>query len=683
MANYTTQDIRNVALIGHAGAGKTLLAEALLHHAGAIRTRGELARGTTVCDFDAQEKELGHSVNATTCYIDYQEKHINLIDTPGYPDLMGRSIAMLAAVETSALLINAQSGIEIGTKRMMDAAIGQKLCRMIIINKIDVPDTNLPAVLANVQEIFGRKCLPVNLPAENGSKVLDCFFIRKGDATDFSSIEAAHKEIIEQVVEEDDALMELYLEEDKEPTTEQLHDPFEKALREGHLIPVCFVSAETGAGIPELLEIITRLAPNPLEANPPPYIKGEGKDAQPVEIDPDPEKHVLAHVFKIAIDPYVGRMGLFRIHQGTVRTGSQLFIGDARKPFKVAHLLKIQGKETTEIPQAIPGDICAVAKIDDIHFDAVLHDSHDEDHYHMQAGHQTPPMMGLAITPKKRGDEQKLSETLHKLEAEDPSIRIEHNAIANETVLYGIGDLHLRVLLEKMSAQFGLVVDSHPPSIAYRETITRKAEGHHRHKKQTGGAGQFGEVYLRVEPLERGAGFEFNNKVVGGSIPSQFILAVEKGVRQVLETGAIAGYPLQDIKVTVYDGKHHSVDSKEVAFVAAGKKAFIEAVEKANPIVMEPFVNLHVAAPSNAVGGITGEISGLRGRLSNQTMLRAEQVMIEGQAPLAELQNFSARVKSHTAGAGTFTMEFSHYEPVPPSIQHDLTKSFTGHGSDD
>ncbi|MCG8435226.1 MAG: elongation factor G, partial [Gammaproteobacteria bacterium] len=478
-------------------------------------------------------------------------------------------------------------------------------------------------------------------------------------------------------------IREMYLEKDQEPNPEQLHDPFEKALRAGHLIPVCFTSAETGAGVKELLDIIVKLAPNPLEGNPQPFLRGEGDAAEAVEVIPDPKKHSIAHVFKVGIDPYVGRLGVFRIHQGTIKSGGQLFIGDARKPFKVAHLLKLQGKDTVETADGIPGDICAVAKIDEIHFDAVVHDSHDEDHFHMKSVEFAPPMMGSAIEPMRRGDEQKLSDALHKLQAEDPSVRVEHNATANETVLYGMGELHLRIMLEKMKTQYNVEVKTHPPSIEYRETITRNAEGHHRHKKQTGGAGQFGEVYLRVEPLQRGEGFTFENKVVGGSIPSQFIPAVEKGVRQVLQSGAIAGYPLQDVKVTVYDGKHHSVDSKEVAFVAAGKKAFMDAVDKAKPIVLEPIVNVHINAPADSIGNITGDISGMRGRLSNQSILPGNRVMLDAQAPLSELTDYYGKLKSHTAGEGTYTMEFSHYEAVPPNVQQDLKKNFTSRHADE
>jgi elongation factor G len=509
-----TGDIRNIALVGHAGTGKTLLAEALLLGAGAIRAKGSLARGTTVCDHDPQARRLLHSVDSTLCWLETGGALVHLFDTPGYPDFIGRTLPVLEAVETAAVVTSAVAGVEPMTQRMMDVARERGLCRVVVINKIDARDADAEATLAELREHFGRECLPVNLPAAGGTRVVDCFFHNEGEATDFSSIRQAHTEIVDQVVEMDDELMALYLEQGEELAPEQLHDPFEKALREGHLVPVCFVSAETGAGIPELLEVMARLMPNPAEGNPPPFLKGDGEAAQRVDVVPDPGRHAIAHVFKVNMDPYVGKLGLFRVHQGTIKAGAQLFVGDARKPVKIAHLFRMQGKDHDEVPLAVPGDICAVAKLDELHFDAVLHDSHDEDNFHLKSISFPPAMLGVAIEPERRGDEHKLAEALHKLAAEDPCVRVEHNNSVNETVLYGMGDLHLRVMTERMTERYGVAVRVRPPSIPYRETITRPAEGHHRHKKQTGGAGQFGEVYLRIEPLVRGAGFEFVDDVV-------------------------------------------------------------------------------------------------------------------------------------------------------------------------
>ena len=675
MANNTS-DIRNLALVGHAGAGKTLLAEALLLEAGAIRAKGSLVRGSTVCDFDPQEKKLQHSLDAAICTFENGEQRVNLLDTPGFPDFLGRALSVLEAVETAAVVVSAVTGVEPVTQRMMEFAHERELCRLVIINKIDSREAKPADVLKQVRELFGRECLPLNLPAENGARVVDCFFQPHGGPTDFSSLEGAHTEIIDQVVELDEELMALYLEQGEELNPQQLHDPFERALREGHLIPVCFVSAETGAGARELLEIIRRLMPNPTEGNPPPFLKGAGDTAEQVAVVPDPAKHVIAHVFKVTIDPFVGRLGIFRVHQGTVRPGSQLFVGDGRKPIKIAHLFRLLGKDHVETTSAIPGDICAVAKVDELHFDAVLHDSHDEDQFHLRSISFPPPMLGVAIEPERRGEEQRLSDALHKLVAEDPCVRLEHHAALNETVLYGMGELHLRVMLERMTERYGVHVKTHPPSIPYRETITRKAEGHCRHRKQTGGAGQFGEVYLRIEALERGGGFEFVDGVRGGTIPNQFIPAVEKGVRQVLTEGAIAGYPLHDVRVIVYDGKHHPVDSKEVAFVSAGRKAFIDAIQKANPIVLEPIVRVEITSPAGAMGDITGDLATKRGRISGNSALQGGRVSISALVPLAELNGYQSRLKSLTGGEGSFTMDLSHYDPVPPRKQQELAEAF-------
>ncbi len=677
MSSYQSADIRNIALVGHSGSGKTTLTEVLLEKTGAIHSRGTIERGSTVSDFESQEKELGHSLETAICFADHNDTHINFIDTPGYPDFAGRSIAILPAVETAAVVISAEHGIELVTRRMMAAAAEDGLCRMIIINHIDAPGVNLQQLMNSIKESFGNECLPINLPADGGKKVVDCYFKPKnGESVDFSSVEAAHTEIIDQVVELDEDLMEQYLEQGQNLEPSQLHDVFDKAMRRGHLVPVCFVSAETGSGINQLLNIIVELMPNPMEGNPPPFIKGEGDDAVPVKVEPVADKHAIAHVFKVMVDPFIGRMGIFRIHQGTVTPNTQLYIGDARKPFKVSHLYRLQGKEHIEMARGIPGDICAIAKVDEIEFDAVLHDSHDEDRFHLKAVASPPPMHGVAISPKRRGDEQKLSESLAKLAAEDPSLVVEHNAAANETVIRGSGELHLRAIMERMKDRYHVEVETRPPSIPYRETITRKAEGHHRHKKQTGGAGQFGEVFLRIEPLPRDQGFEFVNKVVGGSIPYQFIPAVEKGVRQILASGAIAGYTLQDMRVTVYDGKHHPVDSKEVAFVAAGRKAFLDAINQAKPIILEPIVKVEITVPSDHVGDIAGDLSARRGRINGNEVLSGNLVRIDGGVPLAELENYQTRLGSLTGGVGSFTMAFSHYQPVPAPVQKELSTSF-------
>ncbi len=676
MPAYTTEQIRNIALVGHSGAGKTTLFEALLHAGGAIQTAGSVERGTTVSDYDPMEKERQHSIQSTLASIDHGGMHVNLFDTPGYPDFRGPTLSILGAVETCAVVVNAALGVEHSTLRLMDYAKARRLCRLIIVNKIDHADTDLELLVEQLRETFGSECLPINLPAKGRTQVVDCFFNPSGES-DFSSVAEAHQRIIDQVVEINETVMGHYLEDGEAGLSgQELHDAFEQCLREGHLIPICFMSSRSGAGVRELLDLFEKLMPNPSEANPPLFVKGSGPDAEPFRSDPDAKKHVIADVFKIINDPFVGKLSVFRIYQGTVRRDTQLFIDDGKKPFKVGHLFKLRGKDHIEIEDAIPGDIAAVAKVDEIHFDAVLHDSHDEDQIHLKPIDFPQPMFGLAIEPATKGQEQKLATALHKLSEEDPCFRVEHNKELNETVIRGLGELHLRVMLERMKERYQVDVKTRPPRIAYRETISAKADGHHRHKKQTGGAGQFGEVFLRIEPMGRGEGFDFVDETVGGSIPNQFLPAVEKGVRQVLDHGAVAGYVLQDVRVIVYDGKHHPVDSKEVAFVSAGKKAFIDAITKARPMVLEPIVNLDVEVPDHCMGDVTGGLATKRARINGTDAGRGGEIIIKAQVPLAEVTEYSNELKAISGGRGRYAIEFSHYEAVPGNIQKQLMEAF-------
>ncbi len=675
MPKVPTQNIHTLALVGHGSSGKTTLAEALLAKAGAIAAPGAVEKGTTVCDFDPMEKEYGHSLQSSLVNFDYEGMRIHLIDTPGMPDFAGQSIAALAAVETAVVVINAQNGIELNTTRMMKWAKTRGLCRMIVVNRIDADNVDLSGLLRKIQDHFGKECLPINLPAHDRKDVVDCFFTPDGDA-DFVGVKAAHSAIIDQVVEVDEELMALYLEQGEDLQPEQLHAPFEKALREGHLVPVCFTSAKTGAGIAEFLDILARLAPNATEGNPPPFVRSDTTEGEEFHADPDPAKHVLAHVFKIVMDPYVGKVAFFRVHQGTMTKDSSLYIGDGKRPFKVGHLYKVMGKDYVEVDSLVPGDLGAIAKVDEVEFNAVLHDSHDEDNIRLRSLDFPTPMHAIAVETKKKGDEQRLFDVLHKLEVEDPCLWIERHPTTHETVIRGIGELHLRVKFEKMANQYKLEVDKKPPKIPYRETITKKAEGHCRHKKQTGGAGQFGEVYLKVEPLARGSGFEFVDQVKGGVIPTVFIPAVEKGVRMALDHGVIAGSPVEDIRVIVYDGKSHPVDSKEIAFVTAGKKAVIDAILKAGAIILEPIVNITITVPDKYVGDVTSDISSRRGQITGTESSGGDLMSIDGQVPLSEVSEYQSKLRSMTGGQGSYTVEYSHYAMVPAQTQAALTSAF-------
>ena len=664
------EKVRTLALVGASAAGKTTLAEMLLQSAGAIGAAGSVERGSTVSDHDPIERRMQHSLNAAVMHLVHAGTRIHFIDTPGSADFLGQSLPALEAVETAAVVINAANGIEPMAVRMMEYAARRKLARLVIVNKIDAQGVSLAGLLGEIQAAFGRECLPLNLPAAGGTRVVDCFFNREGES-DLGPVDAAHRALVEQVVEVDAGFVDRYLNEGDVDAAE-LHAPLEQALREAHLIPVCFVSARSGAGLAELLDVIVKLLPDPTEANPPQFLLGEGEAARPMAVAPDPSRHVLAHVFKVTVDPYVGKLGIFRVHQGTLQRDSQLCIGSSRKPFKVGNLFMLQGKDHVPVARVLPGDIAAVAKVDELSFDAVLHDAGEDEHVHLAPLDFPVPVHGLAIEPKRHGDEQRMWEILGKLVDEDPCLRLEHAVATNETIVYGLGELHLRVLLERLREVYKFEVNTRPPRIAYRETVTAPAEGHCRHKKQTGGAGQFGEVFLRIEPLARGAGFEFVDQVRGGAIPGQYIPAVEKGVREVLEHGAIAGYPVVDVRVIVYDGKHHSVDSKDIAFATAGRKAFVAAIQAARPIVLEPVVRIDIEAPEQAIGDITGDLSSRRGMVSGTSGGAAGTGVIRGQVPLSELSGYQSRLNALTSGQGRYTMELSHYEAVPPTVQQTL-----------
>jgi len=672
MGNYDTSRIRNLALLGHSGAGKTLLLEALLLKSGEQGEMGSLERGTTLSDHDPQERRYQHSLGSSLCSLDFEGAHLNVIDTPGDPDFRGQTLAAMSAVETAVIVINAGQGIETSTRRLMRRARHRKRCRVIVINRMDAEDADLEQLVRDIRAEFGAECLPINLPCDKGATVRDCFFKSDGQ-TDIFSIAAAHTEILDQVVEMDESLMSAYL-DGEEIDSEVLHDAFEASLREGHLVPICFTSARTGAGCGEFLRFARRLLPNPAEGNPPPF--RSGPDGRRVAAKPDPDGHVLAHVFKISNDPYAGKLSIFRVYQGTITPDSQLFVGEGRKAFKAAHLYRVQGKEHIEVDRAIPGDLCALAKHDEIHYDAVLHDCHDEDHYYLTPIDFPQPMFGLAVEAAARGQEQKLAKALHHLSEEDPCFHVENHQELNETVIRGLGEMHLRIMLERIKDRYNVDVETRTPRIAYRETITRSAEGHYRHKKQTGGAGQFGEVFLRVRPLGRGEGFLFRSEVVGGAIPSNLIPAVEKGTRQLLEDGALAGFPLQDLEVVVYDGKHHPVDSKEVAFVVAGRRAFLEAVLNAGPQILEPIVDLDVEVPDAVMGDVTGSLASKRARIQGTASLRGGQTSISAAVPLSAVLDFPTELKSLTGGQGRYTLAFSHHEAVPGDVQKSLVEAF-------
>ena len=670
---HTTNNILNLALIGSAAAGKTTLAEALLYKAGAIAAQGSVATGTTVSDYHPREKKAQYSLKPTLLSFQANDRHVNLLDTPGFPDFIGRMQSVLPAVESAAIVIDATSGIDSHVLKIAKMAADQQLCRMVIVNKMDSEGVDLHDICEQIQTAIGSECLPINLPNTDRTDVVDCFFVKGEVDTDFDSVDSAHEKIIDQIVEVDEELMEAYLEGEDMPE-ERLHEAFERALREGHLIPICFTAAESAAGVDDLLELLTSLMPNPLEGNPAQFI--EGKDGESTTVTQDSSDPLIAHIFNVIDDQFKGRMALLRVHQGTIRNGTQVYVNDARKAIRVQRLTRIAGEKQTEIDEAVSGDICALPRAEDVTYNSVIHDSHDSDEVRLKGVELPIPAYGLAIHSQDDSQAQKLSESLHRVEVEDPSIRVEHVVALNETVIRGLGEMHLRVTLDELKEDHGLGIETSVPGIEYRETITAPADGHHRHKKQSGGSGQFGEVYLRVEPLKRGEGFLFEDNIVGGVIPGQFIPAVEKGVSQVMTGGAISGHEMQDIKVSVYDGKHHSVDSKEIAFIQAGKRAFMDAVSKARPIVMEPVVEVSINAPNDCMGDVAGDLSSMSGMVKGSEVQPDGTVQIQGEAPLREMQTYHSRLNSISGGKGTFAMQFSHYAPVNSLLQKELASSF-------
>lgn len=687
MAVRSVHDIRNIALVGQAGAGKTTLAERLLFATGTIPRMGTVEDGNTVSDWSEEEKHHKHSLRPSMLHFEHEGHHVTVVDTPGLPDFIGHAISAFPAVETIGVVVDAHKGIDTVTRRMMAVAKDRALPRLIIINKIDEAAADIEALTEQIRSEFGSACLPINLPTPDKQGAVDVFEHGTGE-TLMSTPADAHQQIVEQVVEVDDDLMTEYLDIGDPDALDKskVHRAFEQALREGHLVPMCYCSAKTGAGIEQMLHVFASLLPDPTEGNPRPFT-AEADDGQIDEIVPEaePGKPALAHVFSVSSDPFVGKLGVFRVHQGTVKAKHEILIGDAKKGVRIGALLRLQGKDHAEVDALAPGEIGAVAKVDEVVFDVVMHAGHDHDTVHLKPLPLPKPMYGLAIELKNHADETKFSSAVQKLMIEDPCLELERIPATRQTVLRGLGELHLRVVLEKFKDQFGIELDTSPPKIAYKETITGKADGHHRHKKQTGGAGQFGEVYLRVEPLppDHETGFEFVNATVGGSVPRQFMPAIEKGVKQVLADGAVAGYPLTGVKVEVYDGKHHPVDSKEIAFITAGKRAFIDAVSKARPVLLEPWVDLEVTVPSSYMGDVTGDISTKRGRVQDTRMLQGDMCTIVAAVPLSELQNYSTELKSMTGGAGAYTMDYSHDENTPPHVQQEVVAAFEGHTDED
>ncbi|MBN2584319.1 MAG: elongation factor G [Planctomycetes bacterium] len=679
MASLNTQDIRNIALIGHGHSGKTLLAESMLHKAGVVTRLGTPDDGASTSDFDEEEKLRKTSIDASVLNISWKNRHLNIIDAPGYADFIGQVALGLSAVETAVLVINASAGIEIGARRFFDMAKARGLAVAIVVNKCDAENIDLLSLVDQLQESFGNQCKIVTAPvgqSHDFKGVINVLDKQDGDA--LVDLAQSHQDLVESIVEADESLMERFF-ADESISPEEIQATFAKAMAGGSLIPVFFTCARNETGTEELLEAMAAYFPSPVVGVKAKAVKGEGEAAQEIEIEADPAGKLLAKIFKITSDPFVGKLGFLRIYRGTLLTDGMARIGDERKDTRFAQLLRVQGKDHKPITEAVAGDIVATSKIEELAIGRTIWQGEEltlvKDEFPV-------PMYSLAVEPKSRGDEQKISSALSRFTEQDPALKAVRDRQTGELVISGLGDMHLNTVLSRMKRMFQVEVTTKPPKIPYHETISGKAEGHYRHKKQTGGAGQFGEVYLRIEPLERDTGFEFVNDIFGGSIPGQFLPAIEKGIRECLDDGVIAGYPFQDVRVSVYDGKYHPVDSKEIAFKIAGRNAFKDAVSKAKPVLLEPIVNLEIVIPSSFMGDITGDLNSRRGRIVGMDAAPGNMQVIKASAPLAEVATYNTQLRSITGGQGSYSMEFSHYEQVPGNVQKQIVDAYAAQKKD-
>ena len=666
-----TSDIRNIVLLGHSGSGKTSLAEAVLYKTGETTRLGSVDDKTSICDYYEEEKQRRHSIKSAVIHVNHAGKLINIIDTPGSPDFMGPAISAIPAAEVALIVISAAAGIEINTRKLFEAATKANKPRIIVINKIDAENADLPALVKAIQESFGIQCRCANLPTADKTAVIDCIENQAGDSPVMNAAQA-HTELIESAIEADDQLMESYL-GGEEISPDKIAAVFVKALNAGTIVPILFTNARKEIGIKELLDIITKYTPSPVEA--PPAVLVDGQTT--LELKADPEAPLAGLVFRVTYDPRSNmKYSTIRIFSGTLRSDTSMIRNDEKKGVRPGQPLKSQGGDSKDIEKGIAGDIITLPKVEELKIGDLIHDGQYKGRFVMPPAPE--PMFSLALELAARGEEQKISSALEKLCDEDVCFKVTRDRQTNELVVSGLGDLHLRVMLEKLEKRHKIAVNTKQPKIPYRETITSKAEGHYRHKKQTGGAGQFGEVYLRVEPAERNSDppLQFSWDIFGASIPGQYEPAVLKGVNDVMQSGVVAGFPMQDINVSIYDGKYHPVDSKEVAFRSAGKGAFIDAVQKAKPVLLEPIVDMEITVPSENMGDITGDLSSKRGRVLGQEMLPGNMIVIKAQVPLAEVAQYNSQLKSVTGGQGSYSMALSRYEPVPPNVQQQIIAAY-------
>jgi elongation factor G len=706
MTKHRTEDIRNIALSGHRASGKTSLADALLFQAHAVDRKGSVDDGSSYSDYDDEEKQHRFSIDTSVLHFDHKGHHVNLLDTPGAPDFIGNALGALPAVETVAVVVSGVNGVEVNTRRMFAEAGKRGLARVLVINKLDADNVKFMDVFAALRETFGKGCVLFNAPINPGPGITGVVGLLKRPAQVPPGcpvdLEAARAQLVDAVVESDEALMEKFFNEG-DISCDELADALPKALAAGTVIPVFCTAAKKGVGIPELLEALATYTVSPALGQHRKVTRKVGPGTVEMELRPDPSAECVGLVFKNVADKFVGNLSFVRILQGTFQADKQLVNARTERGSRCGGVMFMQGHKSTPVTEAVPGDIVAVSKVEDLHIGDTLGTTA---HPPRLADPAFPrPLFGLAVHPKTRGDETKISASLAKIAGEDPTFVVSRDEQTHEMVITGMSQLHLDIMQERLKRRFHLEIVTHEPKIPYRETVTAKAEGQHRHKKQSGGRGQFGEVHLRVYPLPRDihtkeqffAGFAnkshfekiredhchydplhnfgFIDTIVGGSIPSQFVPAIEKGCKELLERGALANYRLQDVAVEVYFGKSHDVDSSEAAFKTAGRIAFKNAFLAARPVLLEPIVHIEVTLPSKFTGAILGDLNTKRSRIENQDSLPGDVAVISGIAPLSEMARYKAALDSITAGTGSYTMTFSHYDQVPSMVQANIVKN--------
>lgn len=679
VTGYRTEDIRNIALVGHGSTGKTTLADLFLARSGAVSRAGSVDDRNSHFDTDDDEKERHSSITSAVGHFDHKGHRVNVIDTPGYPDFIGQVGGALAAVEAAVVVISATAGVEVNTRRVFSMAGQAGIGRMLVISRLDGDNIDFATLLERIRETFGRQCIPVNVPDRTGPGISRVISTLSPDGPGVVDPASFNQPLMDCIVEADESMMERYL-AGEVLSPDELAAGVEHAIAEGTLIPIFCVSARKGVGIDELMDGIAVWGPSPLDL---PRRDIHGETLPPVADGP-----LAALVFKTRIDPFLARMNFVRVFSGTLRKDVPVH-HDNTKDLKFHAINEVQGHELHAVNELVAGDIGVVVKVDGLYTGDSLGDRS------LPALKFPRPMVGWAVEPKTTADQQKISTALHKLCDEDPTFVTTREAQTHEMVVYGMSELHLQVLLDRVQKRDKVGMTHKPPRIPYRETCSGAAEGSYRHKKQSGGAGQFAEVHLRVSHLPQGINPEeyftkdrfesireyhydpvlnsaFVDRVSGGSVPNQFIPAVEKGVKERMEKGAIAGCQVQDVCVELFFGKDHPVDSNENAFRTAGSRGFKEIFAQAKPSLLEPIVHLEITIPAEKLGEITSDLNSRRGRIEGMEQLPGNLQVVKAHAPMAMIQDYSRGLSSMTGGQGSFTCEFSHYEIVPANEQQKI-----------